>query len=583
MSASISPLLTSAPLSDEQRGWLQRLTEGASTDSLLWISGYSAGLAAARTAAPTPLPATTRLTVLYGSQTGNSRKQASLLAERAQAQGLAARLVNLADYTLAELAKERAIAVVISTQGDGDPPDEARLFYKQLLSARAPKLPELRYSVLALGDSSYAQFCEIGRRVDARLADLGAKRLTERADADLDIDTVSTPWLAATLEAASDVLARSSATITVLRPAAPAEPLAELIRAQVLANQRLTSRDSTQDVRHLELGFAPGALTYQPGDALTVHLDTPAALITEFLSRTGLDGTAAVEFRGQTQPLQDWLRQRELTRLSRPLLQTLSAAAPQHPLLARGEALYAEHQVLDVLAAAPIELDAAAWLAALPPLKPRAYSIASSQMAVGDEVHLTVALLRSAPLGIARTGLASGQLARLNEGQELSVSLQRNPRFALPADSSRDAIMVGPGTGVAPFRGFLQQRVASGASGRNWLFFGHRHLRDEFLYQTEWLQALKRGQLQRLEVAFSRDQPERIYVQHRIAERARELVEWIDAGAHLYVCGDASRMAPDVERALINAIATVRDIDAGAASEELDQLASQGRYARDIY
>ncbi|MFO1494711.1 MAG: flavodoxin domain-containing protein [Lysobacterales bacterium] len=584
MSTLLATQTAALPLSDEQRSGLRSLTEGASPEALLWISGYTAGLAAARGASAVieaPAASKAQLTVLYGSQTGNARTQATRLVERAQAQGLAARLVNLANYTLAELARERAVAVVISTQGDGDPPDEARLFFKQLLSARAPKLPELRYSVLGLGDSSYAKFCEVGKRIDARLAELGARRLSERADADLDIETVARPWTEATLAAGSELLAKR-ASVTALRPAAVASSPAR-VPATLLLNQRLCSRDSAVDVRHLELAVAAGALPYQPGDALAIHLATPAALIDEFLAHTSLPADIEVAHGGQTRALRDWLAQRELTRLSRPLLQRLAQAAPAHPLLARGEALYAEHQVNDLLAAAPIALDAAEWVAALAPLKARAYSIASSADAVGDEVHLTVAVQRSAPAGRTRSGLASGQLALLAEGAALEVSLEANPRFRLPADDSRDLIMIGPGTGVAPFRAFLQQRIAQGARGRHWLYFGHRHLRHEFLYQTEWLQALKQGQLQRLDVAFSRDQAERRYVQHLIGERARALVEWIDGGAHLYVCGDASRMAPDVERALIEAIATVRAIDRERASEELDTLAASGRYARDVY
>lgn len=579
---------TSTPLSLDQQRTLEQLLAGSSDQAVWWIAGFAAGQAALRgpDAAPKAAPvAGKRLTIAYGSQTGNAKTAASQLAAQAEAQGLSVRLVNLADYTLAELGKERFLAIAISTQGDGDPPDDARIFLKQLGGARAPKLDQLRYTVLALGDSSYPKFCEIGRQLDARLAELGADALSARADADLDIEIAAQPWRDAAVTAAVEAIGQSAATITVLRPASPAPAqVVSSASAVVYANQRLTSRDSELDVRHIELGVGGTDLHYQPGDSLQVRVHNPDSLIDEFLLRSGLAGDTPVECGGRSDSLREILRsQRELTRLSLPLLNAVFAAHPEHPLRQSGTAVLDTHQVPDLLAAGRIDWDAARWVAALATLKPRAYSIASSQAAVADEVHLTVALRRDEVAGIERLGLASGHLAALAEGAEIEVSVEANPRFRLPADASRDLIMIGPGTGVAPFRAFLQQRVADGANGRHWLFFGHRHLRREFLYQTEWLSALKRGQLQRLDVAFSRDQPERRYVQHVLAEQARELVSWIDNGAHLYVCGDAKRMARDVEQALIESIARIRGIDAEAASDELDALASAGRFQRDVY
>ncbi|MCB1613912.1 MAG: flavodoxin domain-containing protein, partial [Xanthomonadales bacterium] len=328
---------TPAPLSPEQLQTLDQLLAGSSEAALWWIAGYAAGQAAQRTPAAAPKPANSvvkRLTVAYGSQTGNAKAAAGALAQQAEAQGLAVRLINLADYSLAELGRERFLAIAISTQGDGDPPDDARIFLKQLASARAPKLTELRYTVLALGDSSYAKFCEIGRLLDQRLAELGGQALSPRADADLDIEQAAAPWRASTVDAALDAIGKSAATITQLRPAAaPMIHAASSVQAVVLANQRLTARDSELDVRHVELGFVGPALRYEPGDSLQVRVNNPTVLIDEFLARSGLDGEVKVERGDRRHSLREWLRsERELTRLSLPLLNAIFAAHPEHPL-----------------------------------------------------------------------------------------------------------------------------------------------------------------------------------------------------------------------------------------------------------
>ncbi|MBW8367748.1 MAG: assimilatory sulfite reductase (NADPH) flavoprotein subunit, partial [Arenimonas sp.] len=362
--------------------------------------------------------------------------------------------------------------------------------------------------------------------------------------------------------------------------------------APVLANQRLSGRGSHKDVRHVEISLEGSGLSYLPGDALGVLPRNPPALVDAVLAELKLDGGARIGVSGQDHPLRDWLGQhRELTRLSRPFLQAHAERAGNSELqrlLEPGNSaglthLLATHQLVDLLQAWPAGWSAHELVAALRPLAPRLYSIASAQSAVGPEAHLTVDHVAYVAPGGHRWGAASHFIADAAEGATLPVFIESNDRFRLPRDGARDIIMIGPGTGVAPFRGFVQERAATGASGRSWLLFGNPHARHDFLYQVEWQQALKSGQLNRLDLAFSRDQAEKVYVQHKLRQQGRELFAWLESGAHLYVCGDAGRMARDVEAALLEVIATHGGHDADAARDYLNALQQQGRYARDVY
>lgn len=580
------------PLPGDKVDLLARLTEGLDAPGLWWLSGYAAGLAArpgARPAAAEP-QAGARLTVVYGSQTGNARRLAEQLVRQAEQQGLAVRLLRADAYPLHELKDEHLLYVVISTQGEGEPPDDARGFVSHLLGRRAPKLPQLQYAVLGLGDSSYPLFNATGREIDERLEALGARRLFARGEADVDLDPVALPWLEQALARARESLASApSATVTPLRAIVPAarwtrdQPFA----AEVLANQRLTGRGSRKDVRHVELSLEGSGLSYQPGDALGLWPRNPPALVAAVLAELGLDAAADVD----GTPLATWLAERrELTRLARPFLQK-HAERGGHAALARllqpdgSDALaklLASHQLIDLLQSHPADWPAADLVAALRPLAPRLYSIASSQAVVGAEAHLTVDHLQWDAPGGRRRGAASHQLASSVAGATLPVFIEANERFRLPRDGGRDVVMIGPGTGVAPFRGFVQERAATAAAGRNWLLFGAPHARHDFLYQLEWQQALKAGQLHRLDLAFSRDQADKVYVQHRLREHGRALFDWLEGGAHLYVCG-ATAMGRDVETALLDVVATHGGRDEDAARDYLATLQQQGRYARDVY
>jgi sulfite reductase (NADPH) flavoprotein alpha-component len=586
---------------------LSELTAGMDGPTLMWLSGYLAGLGqqgvpAANVAGPaTEAEAALLVTVLYGSQTGHARHIATELAEHLRARGVNARLLGADTYPKRALKEERCLFVVVSTQGDGDPPDHARDLLEYLNGFRAPRLESLNYAVLALGDSSYPQFCLIGRQVDARLESLGGRRLLPLATADVDVETVSEPWVAEVLEQAASLGGRRDAAASnlVSVPIPNAESQAEAVtrarpyRAEVLVNQRITGRGSERDVRHIELRVEGSGIRYMPGDALGVWPVQADALVDEVLDTLHLSGEETIEYRGQSLSLRCWLKEkRELTVLTRPFL---AAHADRSDAAELRDVLDPERrdtlagmlqtwQLADLLARHPAAWTAADLVAALRPLTPRMYSIASSPRPTeGEEVHLTVAHVDYRHDGVHRWGVASRHLADCAEGDGIDIFVEPNERFRLPAEPDRDVVMIGPGTGVAPFRAFVQERAATGTGGRNWLFFGNRYFRSEFLYQTEWQAALADRHLHRLDLAFSRDGSERVYVQHRMQEQAADLYAWLQDGAHLYVCGDASQMAPDVHDALRRIGMQQGGLSEEGASAWLGQMAHEGRYVRDIY
>lgn len=584
---------------------LTELSDGLESNALSWLSGYFAGVAQGKQqsvrnappliAAVADTQAARQLTIVYGSQTGNAKRIAESIAERTGALGLATRLLRADRYPTRELKDEHLLYVVMSTQGEGEPPDDSLAFVEFLTSRRAPKLPQLKYAVLGLGDSSYPLFCGIAHNIDARLAELGAQRLHDLGTADLDIETVASPWQDATIALAQKTLKQSEpagASVTPLHPKASPVSREQPFLAELLLNQAITGRDSEKDVRHLEISLEGAQIRYQPGDALGVWPTQSETLVDLVIDTLKLDPQELIEINKVSRSLHEWLKHhRELTQLTKPFLLAHAELARSDDLQAllqpdEVEALrtfLGTRQVIDVLKSYPAKWTAPTLIKALRPLTPRMYSIASSQTAVDEEVHLTLANVEYEHEGESRWGVTSRFLSQLAEGEKLPIFIEENPRFRLPAEPSRDAIMIGPGTGIAPFRAFVQERSAHGASGRNWLFFGNPHFASDFLYQTEWQRALQDGDLDRLDLAFSRDQADKVYVQHKLLEHAADLYEWIQGGAHIYVCGDATRMAKDVHQALLRIAQDEGGLDDIQAKQWLDDLAAQGRYARDVY
>jgi sulfite reductase (NADPH) flavoprotein alpha-component len=587
------------PLADDALERLRAAAAPLSQDQLLWASGYLAGLAAggAATAAVAPVgDARPRLTILYGTQTGNGRKIAAALEAAAAARGVGADLISMADYPAARLKKEQALAIVVSTHGEGDPPDDALELHRFLSGKRLPALASLRYAVLALGDSSYENFCQTGREFDARLEAAGARRLAPLVECDLEFDAPSAAWSTAVLDEAVELLGRAEPAAGPLLRVVPPTPRASKsapFEAEVLLNQRITGRGSSKDVRHLELSLEGSGLHWQAGDSLGVLIRNPERVVEPLLEALGIDGSVPAEAGAVDRSLREQLvHEREITALNRPFLEAWAAVEPSGKLRTLLESLRGaglgrwmhERHVVDVVREFPAEVEATRFIEMLRALPPRLYSIASAPELSDDEVHLTVALLDYEAFGHAHWGAGSSWLALDRaEGDLLGVYVEPNERFRLPADGDTPMIMVGPGTGVAPFRAFLQARAARSAGGRNWLLFGDRHFATDFLYQAEWLRYRKQGLLTRLDVAFSRDQAEKRYVQHRMLDASRELYEWLQEGAHLYVCGDATQMAPDVDRALRDIIATEGGLGEDAVEDYLAELRRHGRYQRDVY
>jgi len=580
--SGLATIPKTAPFAEEEIDLLNRVVGPANALQRAWLAGFLAGVESVTGQAQPAAPARPAepISIVYASESGNCEKLAGDLAKAARKNGLKPTLIDMADLDLAQLGAAKRLVFIAATWGEGEPPARAVRAYGELMGEGAPRLDGVEFGVLALGDTAYAEFCAIGRRIDERLAALGGKRVVERADCDLDFAAPAAAWIGDALKVLTPPDADRGRVIEVDfgKPAAP--PNTDIVEAEISERVNLNSSRSNKETIHLALAFDGTAPAYEPGDSLDLYAENDPAYVDELLKFAGLAGDDKLRA--------ELIKTRDVTTLSLKTVETYVAQTGHQyvkALLADGQAKdwIAGRQLIDLIANFPIALTADHLRALTRPLAPRAYSIASSRREVGDEAHLLISAVRYETHGRARKGVASNYVAeRLKRGGRVRVKLKPNKHFGLPA-ADKDIIMVGPGTGVAPFRAFVQERRATAAKGRNWLFFGDRQFTHDFLYQLDWQEALKDGALTRMDVAFSRDTPEKVYVQNKLWDTRRDLIEWLDGGAHFYVCGDAKAMAKDVRATLVRAYAGVKALSPEAAEQAVANLERDKRYLQDTY
>lgn len=601
---------TNSPFTQEQADLLNKLLPTLSESQKLWLSGYiaaanltiaggSAELPADDTPGAPKTPARSKeLTVLYGSQTGNAHALAKKAGKTLEGNGYQVIVSSMSDFKTNNLKKVQNLLIIVSTHGEGDPPDNALSFHEYLHGRRAPQLEGLHYSVLSLGDSSYEFFCQTGKEFDSRLEELGGTRLHPRVDCDLDYDEKAAEWLEGilnSLNTAEGVSAQGEAA-TTLQVSETVYSRTNPYRAEVLENINLNGRGSNKETRHLELSLEGSGLVYEPGDSLGIYPENDPVLVGNLLDILpwNPEERVAVNKQGESLTLKEaFTSHYEITVLTKPLLEKaaqLSADEGLRDLAAQGNTeklnsyLYGR-DLLDLLQDFGVwGSSAQEFVSILRKIPARLYSIASSLAANPDEVHLTIGAVRFEAHERERKGVCSTYCAeRIKPGDSIAVYIQQNDNFRLPENLATPIIMVGPGTGAAPFRAFMQEREETGAQGKSWLFFGDQHFVTDFLYQTEWQKWLKEGVLTKMDVAFSRDRAEKVYVQHRMLENSVELFKWLEEGAVVYICGDEKNMAQDVHKTLIKIIETEGSMTLEQAEAYLADMQQQKRYQRDVY
>ena len=613
-----------APFTPEETEWLDHFFTQMTPEQATWLNGFVSGFQAYqltgsttfaragtiedRSPVSTPERAYTpakmekpKLMILFGSESGNSESLAAEAKKLAGKAGIKASLIDMADSHPSELARETNIMVIVSTWGEGDPPERAVSYCEKLFADDAPNLDGLNFAVLGLGDSSYEQFCQMGKDFDRRLEELGGTRVFDRVDCDVDYEETASQWIKDTLEVFGKQQAEDTHEVVYEvseeTPPAPAEVYGKKnpFPARLLERVVLNGTGSEKETLHLELSLEGSGMTYEPGDSLAVLPVNCAEVVSDIIKEAGLRNEQPVtNKKGESVDLFSYvMKECDATVLSKVFIQKYNELSPNEALT---ELLDPENkgklqefiwgrEILDLLIDYPIKnLSAENLIGLLRRLPPRLYSIASSLDACPDEVHLTVAAVRYYTHRRHRKGVCSTFLAdRIDVGGEIPVYVQPNKYFKLPESGDTPIIMVGPGTGVAPFRAFMQQRQSNGDKGKNWLFFGDQRFSYDFLYQLDWQEFFKDGILTCIDTAFSRDTPEKVYVQHRLLEKSKEVYQWLEEGANFYVCGDASKMAVDVHEALKTILKNEGSMSDDKAETYLETLKKEKRYQRDVY
>ena len=585
-----------SPFTEQQVKLLNELIPNLTEQQKAWLTGYltavsSVSVPVAVQEQQTAPVQTKDITILFASQTGNSQKIAHKLASAIQDENNTVTVASTADFKVNNLKKLDHLFIVASTHGEGEPPDNAISFYEYLHSKRAPQLTDVKYSVLALGDSSYEFFCKTGIDFDERLKALGATAIVPRVDCDVDFEEAANGWI----EQVKAKIATTSAS-TVIKPTSPISNINnEYSRnhpfyAEVLEKINLNGRGSNKETIHLELSLEGSGITYEPGDVLAIVPRNNEQVVDLLVSALNFDGTTTVSINGTSLSLKEALFDLDITALSKTLLAKFVPFTSNEQLAKLVEDreqlkdfVYGR-DVIDVVETfGPWTWTAQQFVEQLRKIPAREYSISSSYAAFPEEVHLTIGKVFYEQEGRYREGVVSGDVAsNVEVGDQLAVYVKQNPNFKLP-EPTTPIIMIGAGTGIAPFRSFLQEREEQGAEGKSWLFFGDQHFVTDFLYQVEWQNWLKNDVLTNINVAFSRDQKEKVYVQHRLLENAKELYEWIEQGAIVYLCGDEKTLGHSVQEALITVIEQQRNVSRDEATEYLKELQKQKRYQRDVY
>ena len=554
---------------------LKDLVRSSSKDEMIWIHGYLSAILAngqEETQTADIKASAKKITLAYGTETGNSKKLATDFAVKAKQKGVNVKLVSLDQYRLSDLSKEEYFFSIISTQGDGEPPAAAKKFYEHIHTDNL-ELPQLKYGVLALGDTSYPLFCKAGEDVDERLQKLGARRLVDIEKCDTDYEASADEWFADVLEKINSTEAEPTVSRHVVNKPTTGK---KIYKGTIVNNINLNDRGSKKETHHIEI--VADAVDYLPGDSIGVIPENRLSCVETILELTSIQRDKVLSYRNQALTVFELLRRKlNIGQLPQRVVKKYAAIVGQ-------DIPEQDISIIDLLKIYPVK-DSQQFedvIQILEPITPRLYSISSSPQAHEGEVHITVARDKFYVNEEQRYGLCSDLLTQMADDAHIEFYVQKNNQFRLPSDD-KDVIMIGPGTGIAPFRSFIAQRDAVGGPGRNWLFFGDQHFTTDFLYQTEILSWVNTGVLSKVHVAFSRDQEEKIYVQHKMKKHGAEFFSWLESGAYVYICGTRDPMSADVERTILQIIEEHGNRTKEQAQEYLDELKAVGRFAKDVY